>query len=193
MTCRPFIRQDWSPGAAFSPVAARYYLADTEADRPATAVMGDLCFTKDTKKLWKWHDGQWNDSAGAAGSRTPIDILLVNTSFVWTNMPAADTELVGNTSARFRVDLTGYTEYRWMVNVVVAGVSGADLRLQYAADDASYADLSSEIDIGTLGRKITAWASLPANARADVWVRVMGKQGNGAADPSLSQLRLQVR
>jgi hypothetical protein len=64
----PLIREDWTPGAAFAPLAARYYVADVEADRPATAVMADLCFTKDSKKLWKWHDSQWNDSAGSGGA-----------------------------------------------------------------------------------------------------------------------------
>jgi hypothetical protein len=137
-------------------------------------------------------DGKQNVGQGGGGVGT-TDVVLVNTSFIWTNMPAADTELAGATSSRFRVDLTGYTEYRWMVNVNVAGVAGADLRVQYSTDDVSYTNLSSEIDIGSLGRKITAWAALPAGARADVWLRIMGKQGNGTADPNLSQLRLQVR
>ena len=63
----PLIREDWTPGAAFAPLAARYYVADAESERPASAAMADLCFTKDTKKLWKWHDAQWNDSAGSGG------------------------------------------------------------------------------------------------------------------------------
>lgn len=172
----------------------RYYVCDTEAEIPATASAGDRAFAKDTGKNFIRTASAWADVAGAAsGSPARADIVLVNTSFVWTNMPVADTELVGNTSARFKADLTGYTEYRWMVNVTVAGVTGADLRIQYSTDDNVYADLSSEIDIGTLGRKITGWASLPAGARGDVWLRVMGKQGNATADPALSQLRLQVR
>ncbi len=197
LTTSPFIRDDWTPGSAFSPIVARYFIADTEGERPATGVMADLCFTKDTLKLWKWHGGQWNDTAGAStgspSSVAPLDILLVNASFAWTNQPVADTELVGTTSSRFKVDLTGYTEYRWMVNVNVAGVTGADLRVQYSLNDTTFSDLSSELDIGSLGRKITSWAALPAGARADVWLRVMGKQGNATADPNLSQLRLQVR
>jgi hypothetical protein len=136
-------------------------------------------------------DGK-QDVGGPAGA-SQLDVVLVNPAFIWTNMPAAETELVNNASVRFKIDLTGYTEYRWMVNVNVVGAATADLRVQYAADDVTYADLSSEIAINTLGRKVTAWEALPVGARADVFLRVMGKQGNGTADPNLSQLRLQVR
>ena len=222
ITC-PLIRDDWTPGASFVPTVARYFIADTEAERPATGAMADLCFTKDTKKLWKWHDSQWNDSAGASqpgGAHThpigeivslqsaldskaasahvhppaPQDVAILPNSMAWTNQPAADTELLGAAGlCRFKVNLTGYTEYRWMVSVTTPGVAGADLRLQYSLDDAAYADLSTELDIGTTGRKISNWASLTANARADVWIRIMGKQGNATADPAFGGMRLQVR
>jgi hypothetical protein len=132
-------------------------------------------------------------AGGPGGGVTRIDIPIVTNAFAWTNMPAADTELAGSAFARFKVDLTGFNEYRFKVTVNVVGAAGADLRVQYSTDDSTFADLSGEIDISTLGRKVTAWGALPAGAKADVFLRVMGKQGNGAADPNLSQIRLEVR
>lgn len=62
----PMLREGFRVGIDTDPIGRCDVVADTEAERPATANLGDLCFTKDTKKLWKWHDGQWNDSAGTA-------------------------------------------------------------------------------------------------------------------------------
>jgi hypothetical protein len=81
----PLVREDWTPGASFAPLAARYYVADAESERPASAAVADLCFTKDSKKLWKWHDAQWNDSAGSGGpGADPFTAKCVSLSIATT-------------------------------------------------------------------------------------------------------------
>lgn len=54
-------------------------------------------------------------------------VVTVATNLLWSNMPAADTEL-GNTSYRFKIDLASATQMRMVGYVTTAGAAGADLR-----------------------------------------------------------------
>lgn len=112
-------------------------------------------------------------------------------------MPSADTEFLG-TQYRVNADLGGFTQFRWGVHVVVAGAAGADLRLQYSTDGGTaWTNLDGaagpELVIDTVGTKVSAWTALPAGAQTAVLLRIMGKDGNGTADPQFRNVWVQFK
>jgi hypothetical protein len=119
-------------------------------------------------------------------------------NLVWTNMPLALTEFV-STYTRSRADLSNCTHYRIYVSQSVAGFAGADLNMQYSLDGTTWvaADLVSgagELDVGTgTGLKTGAWAALKDSAKGDVYLRLVGKDGDGAVDPAWRQVKIQFR
>jgi len=138
------------------------------------------------------------DGSTASVVNTEICIHAHPTSnAVWTNMPAALTEFPGNAFSRVKADLTGCTHYRLVVNQQVAGFAGADLNLEYSLNNSTFqaADTASagELDVGTgTGVKVGAWAPLVDAAKQDVWLRLVGKQGDGIVDPGWREIRIQL-
>ncbi len=168
-------------------------LADVNA--PAPANLQVLTYNSAT--------GQWVAAASAGGGGTlaifDVDVMSdPGTARVWTNMPAAVTELFGNTYSRVKVDLTAATQYRLQVVQSVAGFSTADLNLQYSTDNVTYAAADTaaagEVAVGAgTGVKVGAWATIVTGAKADVRLRIVGKQGNGTVDPAFRQIRVQFK
>jgi len=139
------------------------------------------------------------EAGGGVASTTIMDVDIVSspqTAQTWTDMPSALTELFGNTNNRIKIDLSTATKYRIVVNQSASGASGADLNLQYSTDNVTFlpADTNGagEVDIGTgTGVKVGNWADLVAGAKADRWIRIVGKEGNGTTDPAFRQIRVQ--
>jgi len=139
-------------------------------------------------------------AGGAGGVSLPEDItfLAVGANVAWTNQPAALTEFLGATRNRTKYDLTNATQVRLIVNVMVAGATTpAKIRAQYSTDLSTwyYLDGASgpSVDINTTGLKVSAWVNLAAGAKADVYLRIVGIDGNGAADPAFGNIALQVK
>lgn len=131
--------------------------------------------------------------AGAGGGTlpTPVVVPLIGLTLTLTNMAAADGEVAN--LYRTKVDLTDATECRLVVRVGVQGSANADLRVQYSTNESAWSNLTPEAAINAVGTVVTAWAAVPAGARGDVFLRVMGKEGDGAADPQIRLVQLQVR
>src|SRR3990167_7760032 len=124
---------------------------------------------------------------GANGFNGYLIIPFFSGSTTLTNQPVADTELPA-TQYRLELDLTGYTQYRATCRVGVAGNAGSDIRFQGSIDDSSFGNLDGsagpELVIASTGEKDTGWVTLSATYRVNnVRIRMMGKDGNAAADP----------
>ncbi len=118
----------------------------------------------------------------------------------WTNMPAALTEFAGLTRYRISYDLTYVSQARLWCIITVAGTTNAELRVQYSTNNGTdwfYLDGVSgpAVVFGatTNAPRVGAWVTLEAAARADVWLRLVGINGDGAADPAFAQISLHVR
>jgi hypothetical protein len=116
----------------------------------------------------------------------------------YSNAPAADTEFIG--TPRKLVDLTTANEFRLVISRPAGTVTaGHDCRLQYATTEAGpWTNLDGgagpEVDIsGAGGIKNSPWTALDAGAKADRYLRIMCKQGNGANDPQFRSISIQVR
>jgi len=172
-------------------------LNDVSAPSPSD----DQCLAWDAvSSLWI---PQTVSGAGSSTAQTTIiDIDVLSDSKAaqrWTNMLEAMTELFGNSQGRVKVDLAQASQYRIVVYQSVAGYAGADLDLNYSTNGSTWIMASEtagagELDIGTgTGVKVGNWAALAAGAQTDVWIRFIGKEGDGKVDPSFTRIAVQFK
>lgn len=133
----------------------------------------------------------------------PLHVPLVtDIAWTWTNMPAALTFIGGNIRMVQRLDLSNYTEVRFMVfKAGGAGAASSKLILRYRTTISTTA--ANWLDIGTSEVSVainvmntfleTAWINLVAEAQADVFVSVMGEGGDGVLDPVFGSVVAQFR
>lgn len=126
-------------------------------------------------------------------TRTPQSLLVNSGNVTWTNMPLASTELFGNVHRRVKKDFTDVDKIRLVARVSTAGVAAAGIQAQYSTDESTWLTLTANtLSLATpTGTKATAWEDLPAGARGDVFVRIIGSGGDGAADPILGNIYLE--
>jgi hypothetical protein len=116
-----------------------------------------------------------------------------------TNMPAALTE--GIPAIRTQFDFTEFTQVRLLGNCTTAGASGSNLRIQYSTDsgsswnyfDSTGANSGPSITLTTTGVKDSGWITIDAGAKADVLMRFVSINGDGAADPVVAHIVLYAR
>lgn len=127
----------------------------------------------------------------------------IDAALTWTDMPSAANFLSASAIHRTRLDLTEFTQCRIVVTMgPTAGASGAKLTVKYKAtsDTTTFASVS---DIGTsevnclIDSASTcvagSWVDLAAGAKADVFVYVGGRDGNGTTDPTFASIHVQFR
>lgn len=136
---------------------------------------------------------------GAPGARGPAGIggwtvLADAAALGWTNMPAATTEIFGGTPARrTKKNLAGATQARIIVNQTIVGSANAQLKLQFSTDQAAWTDAGPVVAVGAgTGLKVGAFANLVTAAKADVFLRLAGVNGDGTADPAFSNIDIEV-
>lgn len=127
-----------------------------------------------------------------------IEFVSFANTITLTNSPLADREILGVTSYRLKLDLSGMSQFRCTLNVQTAGVANADVRFQGAVNGGAFSNLDGsngpEIAIASTGAKDTGWLTLaPAFRAENVSIRMMEKDGDGAADPVLRQVILMFR
>ena len=125
-------------------------------------------------------------------ARTPQSILLNAGNVTWTNQPAAATELFGNVHRRAKKDFTDVDKIRLVARVSIASSASAVLQAQYSTDESAWNTLTANtMSISSTGTKATAWEAIPAGARGDVFIRLIGSGADGAADPVLGNIYLE--
>jgi hypothetical protein len=137
----------------------------------------------------------WNTNHNA-----PPFVLALNahsTSATFTDMPSALTEPF-STRLRLPIDLTYVEQVRLTARVMTPGATGAKLRIQYSTDSGvtwNYLDGVSgpSITIDAIGVIASSWVTLASGAKADVWLRLVGLDGDGAADPAWGLMTLQMK
>lgn len=121
----------------------------------------------------------------------------MTTNLTWTSMPSALTELGGSTRHRTKYDLSNASTARVVVNVMLAGAANAVICVQYSTDQTTwnYLDNGTEpcAPINSTGVRTSAFVNLAAAAKADVFLRVVGRGGNGWTSPQLGQVSLQIK
>lgn len=132
-------------------------------------------------------------------TREAVQLIFNSVTATWTDQPAGNTELFGLTDRRTKFDLTRFTEVRLVANVEVAGVTGAKLRGEYSTNESAWNDIENgggsgpEVAIDATGTQVSSWVLIPSGAQADVFLRIVGIDGDGAGDPDLGLIALQFR
>ena len=136
---------------------------------------------------------------GGGGVRDITITAPASAALAWANMPALETELYSRTIYRIKADLINASQMRLMVNIQVAGAEIAKLRAQYgltytgqffSLDGAT--GPSVDINVGTT-LLVSDWVNIVDAAKTDVFLRVVGINGDGATDPSFGHIMLQVK
>lgn len=141
---------------------------------------------------------EWLNLAAVAPP-VAVGIQVQNATSAWTAMPAALTELRGLTSYRVRYDMTNAIQARIVCRMgSPAGFAGSELRVQYAADDSTWAYLDGvdgpkvSIDVASSTR-VGSWVNLAAGAKVDATLRVVGINGDGAVSPAIGNTHVEFR
>lgn len=119
---------------------------------------------------------------------------------LWSNMPAAKTEIFGASDHRLSLELAPWTQTRLQARMVSGGAAGSTFRVEYSSDGGSnwnYLDGTSgpQVAISASGSLlIGSWVTLSAGARTgDVLLRIVGLGGDGVLDPGVGQVWLQFK
>lgn len=134
-------------------------------------------------------------------SKTLSFHALASAQATWVAMPAAATLLGGSPRHIKRADLTGFTQIRILVNKTgTAGFAGSKFVVRYftsysttASDylDAGTSIVAAAIDVTTFAP--SAWVNLAAGAKADVYLAIIGLDGDGIVSPQYGALDVEVR
>jgi hypothetical protein len=122
----------------------------------------------------------------------------------WANMPNTLQFFDSSSAYVTQIDLTDYNQVRLIVNKQgTAGATGSKLLVRYQAttgtpfDETLYSAIgSSEVSVAvdTTNTIITSsWINLVSGAKADVWVALMGIDGDTTADPVFGNIYAEFR
>lgn len=138
-----------------------------------------------------WHAGL----ASNTELRT-VDIVFAGNTMTWTDMPSGTTECFG-ADCRIERDLSQAYQIR-LARVIdgTFGASGAKLFLRYSVDAGSTWTTIGSTDLAIDGSTVglsTAWVAVPDLAKtANTWIGVFGSGGDGAIDPRIRDLIVQI-
>lgn len=172
------------------------YIADSEAERPSTAIIGEDCYCKDTKKTYTCTAAgpTWEQTGGSGGqgAATPqFMVPVIVNAITYTNAPVGGLEPAGQQS-RVQLDL------RSTVNVVgqalfsVVPSAAGVLRFEYSTNGggawSTLLDMGASYTLNVL--KISAATAVPAGAKiVNALIRVV-VTGDGVVDPVVQKAQL---
>lgn len=115
----------------------------------------------------------------------------------WKAQPAALSEFLEVMRHRLKYGLSKFNQARLIVNVTAAGYTNAKARVQYSTGQIiwHYLDATSgpSVGINTTGLKVSTWIDLCDGAKADVFLRLVGIDGDAVANPAFGLIAVQVK
>jgi len=121
----------------------------------------------------------------------PECITFVSSQLVWYDMPDASAEF--KNQLRVKYDLTNVDSIRWGVRLPTAGTDSAEVWPEYSDDQNVWYTLADTLSINSAGTIYASWTALPAGAKGDKYIRFVGHNGDGAADPDFRLLNIQLK
>lgn len=193
----PALAAAFTPASAAGPASFAFH-EDTDNGTNKITVAAPASLAGDVALTWPAAPGTVA-LKGQAPFIVPFVLFpfaTITATSVWTNMPAATTELYGSTVQRKRADLTNATEFRLHVGLTTIGAAAATLTAEYATNitTPTWTTMGGGASIATTtGWKTGGWTAVPAGAKADVLLRIVGVNGDGVADPNFTDIYLEVR
>lgn len=150
-------------------------------------------------KFVKHADGIYRNAKYYSGY--PVSSMAVHSdagaNLVLTDQPNSEQPLSNSQRSAVRINSYTFTQARLTCIVMgsSASVNSPRLYFQYSTDGVNWTGdgTAGNISLSSTGAKETTWINLPAEAIGDVYVRVAMNGGNGAADPALGNITIQLR
>ena len=119
--------------------------------------------------------------------------VVIGPSVTVAAIPAGVTEVPG--TYRVKASLGAAIDCRVSARVTAGSTpTSAVLYLEYSTDESSWSTLTTnQASIKDPGTIATTWESVPAGAKADVYVRAVTKDGNVSDSATFSNVELQIR
>jgi hypothetical protein len=122
----------------------------------------------------------------------------------WLDMPSALSFFDSSNTYVTQLELSSFNQVRLVVNKLgTAGATGSKLILRYQDTTGAPFTASSYSDIGTSEVSVTvdvannilvsSWINLATAAKDDVWVALLGVDGDGAIDPTFGNIYAEFR
>lgn len=142
-----------------------------------------------------------NPTSAGRNTRITFSAEVPNT---WLSMPAAVTFFDNSTGFVTQADLTAYNQVRLIVNKqATAGAASSKIILRYQATSGSPFTASSYSDIGTSEVSVavnvannilvTSWINMVSGAKDDVWITILGIDGDGTTSPQFGNIYAEFR
>jgi hypothetical protein len=142
-----------------------------------------------------------NPSSAGRNTRITFSAEVPNT---WLSMPAAVTFFDNSTGFVTQADLTAYNQVRLIVNKqATAGAASSKIILRYQLTSGSPFTASSYSDIGTSEVSVavnvannilvSSWINMATAAKDDVWVTIVGIDGDGTISPQFGNIYAEFR
>jgi hypothetical protein len=133
-------------------------------------------------------------ATSTATTTREVSFLSYTTGVAWTNMPAAETELLGASSTRQAVDTTAAEQIRVTINQSVTGATNAVFNAFYSTDTINFFPLGATTSVLGIGIKAGSWGTLPPVARSSTtYLAIFGVNGDGTADPAFREIKMEIR
>jgi hypothetical protein len=136
-----------------------------------------------------------------------IEVPLTTVNATAAAIPAGVTE--GTTGAsssvrRVRFNFAGYTQWRLAGRIATASAAGTKAAVQWSLDEVTWKYLddvtsgsapgaSAYLSLAAIATPVTSFLSIPAAARADVFLRCVTLDGDGATTGSMGHLAVQAK
>jgi len=129
---------------------------------------------------------------------SPLNVTFLGVGQRWTGMPNALTEFAGSPYCyRTKIDLTNCTQARIIVRVTTAGAEGAKIRLQYSTNEIAWYYLDGlagpTVNIDAIGTVVSSYMNMISGAKADVFLRLVGLNGDGETTPWFGNIMAQFK
>ena len=170
-----------------------------------TGTDGGMYYNASAGKMRCYEAGVWKNCLGMSQNITFNATSGAGSTSDWDDVTAGAVEmffanpLVANAASRVKYDLTEATQARLQFNVelVSGAATNTEARVQYSTDQSSWNNLDGAsgpaVNITTTGLKVSSWVDIAAGAKDDVFLRVIGINGDGTTDYDVGVVSLQVR
>ena len=103
---------------------------------------------------------------------------------------------ISSAGLRSKVDMTGFTDCRIVAGVNKVGSGTQSWKIEYSTDQAAWSDLTPVVDdAAAAGERLNvgAFGTIPSEAKADVFIRCMGKSTTAGDDPVVKSVHLHIK
>lgn len=143
------------------------------------------------------------EPGGSAATWSDYAILSNGPAMTWTNMPAAQTEIFGDTTHRVEASLDSLNSARLSLTCTVASnTAGAYLKAQFSTNrGATWTDLNTNSFAHAIidntkcpGQVTTGSFAVATDISADLMFRVVGVGGGGVGDvPAFTEVQIELQ